>query len=283
MRFLRVFLHYLGFPFVLLSFGIKFLRIKGKYQKYKNNPSSYPLEERYYAVYKLAKKAIYLKNYKIYTSGFDKIPTTPALYIANHKSSADPLMLFVKLYENRKIPYFQFIAKIQASKGRIGYALKLIDTIFIDRDNFRETYEMYQNKINPIKDKRSIVLFIEGTRVYEQNKLGNFHSGSLQIAYKNLIPIIPLVIYGSSGSMLDDKDRSFSNRHKQIFISCLEKISPHQFSTSNIVSFSSSLREKFQKEITRIDNIVQKAPKKYIEDPTEIFDHLDQQDEEKRY
>lgn len=283
MRFLKLFFHYLGVPFVCVSFLWKYWRIKGKYRKYKNNPDSYPLEERYYAVYKLIKRFMYIKNYQVYTTGFDKIPSTPCLYIVNHKSSFDPLVLFMQLYENRKIPYFRFISKIEGNnKSRISCAMKLIDTIYIDRSDVRATYQIY-NELNPIKDKRSIVLFIEGTRVYEPNKLGDFHAGSLQIAQRNFVPIVPFVMWGTSGALSGDTNRKFKNKRHQIFVNCLDKYNPSQFQTLSSVHLAEELNTKMSKELVRIDEVVNKQKKKYVDDPTLVFEQLDSESEEKRY
>lgn len=280
---IKTFFHYLGAPFVFISFAWKYWRIKAKYKKYKNNPSSYPIEERYYAVYKLAKRVLYLKYPRVHTTGFSKIPSTPGLYITNHKSSLDPVIMFVHLYENNKIPYFRFIAKKEEdTKSHASCAFKLIDTIFIDRSDFRKTFEQYA-QIKPLEDKRSVFLFIEGTRVYEPGKLGEFHAGSLRLAYNNCIPVVPFVIWGTSGMMGGDLDHKHKSKGKQVYINCLGKYNPGEFITMNPVHFTNQLQDQMGEELKRIDDLVNKEKNKRVKDPTIIFNKLDEVDEGKRY
>ena len=172
--------------------------MKAKYKKYLTNPESMPIEIRYKSVYNLVKNVLYIKHYKISSSGLNDLPLNPGLYVVNHKSNMDPLVIFKLLYENTKIPYFRFIAKAELdSKSYLSYAFKLVDTIFINRENVRDTYNKFKEEINLNDDKRSIVIFPEGTRVIDPEKMIEFHEGSFRIAYKYLAPIIPTVIVGS--------------------------------------------------------------------------------------
>lgn len=283
MRYFKLFLHCLGVPFVFIALLWRFLFIKKKYRKYANNPSSYPKEDRYLAVYKLAKNYLYIKNIKYYSTGFSDCPTVPALYLCNHKSAIDPVIMFCRLYETPNVPYFRFVAKQESNKGRIAYAFKLIDTIFIDRTNLRQNLEIFKNEIKPKDDKRSIVVFVEGTRVYENNNIGEFHSGSVKLGYDHFLPIIPVVISGSSGLNSDDKNKKFKNKNKQVFLTCLKPIVSTKYMTIQIISFTEQLKDLYIKELNRINDIVQKCKHKYVDSIKKVYEYPDGLDEGDRY
>ena len=157
-----------------------------------------PIEIRYKSVYNLVKNVLYIKHYKISSSGLNDLPLNPGLYVANHKSNMDPLVIFKLLYENTKIPYFRFIAKAELdSKSYLSYAFKLVDTIFINRENVRDTYNKFKEEINLNDDKRSIVIFPEGTRSKDGNMIP-FKEGAMKLATKSKAPVIPIAMRGTS-------------------------------------------------------------------------------------
>lgn len=281
MNFFKLFLHWLGVPFVFIALLWRYIFLKSKYCKYANNPDGYPIQERYLAVYKFAKNYLYVKNIKYYSSGFNNCPATPALYVCNHKSAIDPVVMFCRLYETQNIPYFRFIAKQESNTGRKAYAFKLIDTIFIDRSNLRQNLEVLKS-IKPENDKRSIIVFIEGTRIYDKNTIGEFHSGTIKLGYDHFLPIIPVVISNSSGLNKDDKNKDFKNKNKQIFISCLKPIVSTKYITIQVVNFTDQIKQLYIDELKRVNDIIDSSKKKYISSIKQIYEYPDDE-EGKRY
>lgn len=279
MSFFKSFFHYLGLPFVVLAFGWKLLFIKRKTKKYLRDPESFPLEERYRYAYKIVKKVLYIYNVKITTKGFTKTPSIPCLFIANHKSELDPIILFKILYETPQTPYFKFIAKAELNtKSRFAQVFKLIDTVFIPRDDLRATLEIYKNQANIQKDKRSIVVFIEGTRIYDVGKLGDWHHGTLRIAYNSFAPIVPIVLYGTSGIKKEKKSNSkYKNKKRKIFVNCLSPIKSNNYLTVQPVNVCETIKKDFEQEYFRIHNLYSKDEKAVI------FDEADEKPEEVRY
>lgn len=221
----------------------------------------------------MAKRAIFLRNIKIETYGFEKNPQVPALYIANHKSTFDPIILFKYLYEYPQTPYFKFVAKKELNQNDfVSCALKLVDTIFIDRENPRSVIEVYRNQTNMIKERRSIILFIEGTRIYDIDKIGPFHAGALHIAFNNLCPIVPVVMYGTIGNngKYDRKENVKYVKSKKVYVECLPAIKSNDYMTTNINQLSDSLHDLIETKYLRIHKLVQEKRQK------EIFEEPDQ-------
>jgi 1-acyl-sn-glycerol-3-phosphate acyltransferase len=220
-------LHFLGLPFVFLAFGLGILRIKGKAKKYQKMGESYLAVDRYRTVYKLCKKALYIKHVKVEHKGFDNIPKKPVLFIINHKSQIDPIAIIKILFEQAGLPYFSMVSKIENTNSKIvNAAMQLIDTIYVDRGNLRQQYEAYEEQIKAVNAGRSVVVFPEGTRIY-QHEIAEMKSAAFKIAQKTYIPIVPIVIYGSSGLM--DTNKQFKNKDKHVYVEALDVINHHTF------------------------------------------------------
>ena len=269
----------LSLPFVFLIFGLRILRVKPKYKKYLTNPDSMPIEIRYKSVYNLIKNVLYIKRYKISSTGLNDLPINPSLYVSNHKSNMDPLIIYKLLYENAKIPYFRFIAKIELSKKKyLSYAFKLVDTIFIDRNNVRDTYNVLQEEINLKDDKRSIVIFPEGTRVIDTEKMIDFHPGSFRIAYKYLIPIIPTVVVGAIDSEKDKQPNNYKNKRGVVYVNFLKQVKPQDYATIAINHTAKNIHDVVLAEYLRIFNLIKDNKEK----PAVFFEE-DEKSGDRRY
>ena len=270
----KKFLHGLAFPFVAFSLGLKFSSAKRKYKKYKADPNSLSIEKRYGYIYKLVKRVVFLHNVEVYASGIKNCPKVPALYIINHKSMLDGLLIYKLLWENGDIPYFRIIAKGELEETKTSSAMHLIDSILINRQNIRDTAKLFAEEIKPSIDKKSLVVFPEGTRIYDPEVFGEFHPGSFRIALDNYLPIVPVVIYGTSGVGIRE-NKQYLNKNKQIFISFLPPIKANQFMTTHSVRVAEEIKNEMFKEYKRIDAIVKAQPNKLVKDPHLVFEDID--------
>ena len=270
----KKFFRTLGYPFVALSLGLKFSSANRKAKKYKADPNSISIEKRYAYVYKLVRRALYLHHTDVYASGLKNCPKVPALYIVNHKSYVDGLVIYKLLWENGDIPYFKFIAKGELKRTKVASFMSLIDAILINRENIRDTAKLFEEEIKPSIDKKSFVVFPEGTRVYDPEVFGEFHPGSFRIALDHYIPIVPIVIYGSSGTGFKE-NKQYLNKHRQIFVSVLPPFKPNQFMTTHSVRVAEEVKAAMLNEYKRIANIVKSQPDKYVKDPHKVFENID--------
>jgi 1-acyl-sn-glycerol-3-phosphate acyltransferase len=111
----------------------------------------------------------------------------------NHTSYLDIPTLAVKL------PMFvNFMAKIELERIPVfGIFFRTID-IAVDRKNVRHAaWAFHQAKQQIIEDKRSIVIFPEGTILNSVPKLGRFKEGAFRLAIETQTPILPVTIIGN--------------------------------------------------------------------------------------
>ncbi|MEI6749342.1 MAG: lysophospholipid acyltransferase family protein [Bacteroidales bacterium] len=146
---------------------------------------------------KWAQSAIGANGSLIKVTGVENVPKTGGmLFIANHQSNFDiPILIgfvprdkgFIAKLELLKIPFF--------SKW-----MKYIGCVFIDRRDARQSLKAINQAAERLKEGHSLVIFPEGTRSSD-GIVGQFKSGSLKIAMKAKVPIVPVTIKGSMNIM----------------------------------------------------------------------------------
>ncbi|MDR1235223.1 MAG: 1-acyl-sn-glycerol-3-phosphate acyltransferase [Mycoplasmataceae bacterium] len=241
-KFLFNILHFLGLPFVSFALAIGILRLKGKAKKYQRMGEAFLPVDRYRIVYKLCKKLLYVKHIKVETQGFENIPKKPVLFIANHKSQIDPIALIKILFEQEGLPYFSMLSKIENKHSKIvKAAMDLIDTIYIDRGNLRQQFEAFEEQNKVINAGRSVIIFPEGTRTY-QHEIAEMKPAAFKVAQKSYIPIVPIVIYGSSGLM--DNNKQYRNKQKKVYIEVLDVVNHHSFINTKEEYISEQIRSQ---------------------------------------
>jgi 1-acyl-sn-glycerol-3-phosphate acyltransferase len=117
----------------------------------------------------------------------------PYVVTPNHTSYLDIPTLSVKL------PMFiNFMAKIELARIPIfGIFFRTID-IAVDRKNIRHSVWAFQQaKEQILHDKRSIVIFPEGTIPTTVPKMGRFKEGAFRLAIETQTPILPVTIIGN--------------------------------------------------------------------------------------
>jgi 1-acyl-sn-glycerol-3-phosphate acyltransferase len=117
----------------------------------------------------------------------------PYVVTANHTSYLDIPTLAVKL------PMFiNFMAKIELARIPVfGIFFRTID-IAVDRKNIRHSVWAFQQAREQIlNDKRSIVIFPEGTIPTTVPKMGRFKEGAFRLAIETQTPVLPVTIIGN--------------------------------------------------------------------------------------
>jgi len=125
--------------------------------------------------------------------GREHIPDSgPVLIVSNHQSYFDiPLMVSV-------IPLpMGFVAKKELKKAPvISRWMDLIECSYIDRKDIRQSLRAIQKAQKSLETGHSMVIFPEGTRS-KRREISAFKPGSLKLAQKAGVPILPVVIDGS--------------------------------------------------------------------------------------
>lgn len=183
MRLLLVVLFLL--TFFIISIPLYFLEyIIGKFNHRKQVASSQVI------VVAALKVLLFISGVKYTVIGRENVPKKEAvLYVSNHRSYFDIPVAYVT------VPTLTgFLAKKEI--GKIPFLstwMRLLQCLFLDRDNIKQGLKTILKGIDQIKDGYSIFISPEGTRSQSKEMLP-FKEGSLKIAEKTGCAIIPVSI-----------------------------------------------------------------------------------------
>lgn len=146
---------------------------------------------------KWAKSALAMNGSIINVTGIDNVPKTGGiLFIANHQSNFDIPILIGHVPRDKG-----FIAKLELLKvPSFSRWMKNLGCVFIDRNDARQSLTAMNQAAERLKEGHSLVVFPEGTRS-KDGTVGQFKPGSLKIAMKAKVPIVPVTIKGSMNIM----------------------------------------------------------------------------------
>lgn len=171
---------------------------------------------------KWGKDLISFTKSKVTVIGEENIPKDGGfLIVSNHQSNMDiPLLMG---YLKRPIG---FMAKIELSKVPIfSYWMKKIGCVFIDRKDIRQSLAAINEGAARIKNGSAMVIFPEGTRSAD-GKVGEFKAGSLKMATKSKVPIIPITIDGTI-DIMNKKSLAYKAADVRIVVSTPVIIGEH--------------------------------------------------------
>lgn len=148
-----------------------------------------------------ARNMVRLTSSKIEVMGVENIPDRNVLFVSNHQGNFDiPILMGY-------VPKLKgFVAKVELEKMPIvsGW-MKKLGCLFLDRKDPRQSLKVIIKGIGLLKEGHTLVVFPEGTRS-KGTTMGEFKKGSLKLAIKSGVPIVPLTIEGSY-KMLEEKKR----------------------------------------------------------------------------
>lgn len=136
--------------------------------------------------------------------GQERIPKDTCVFVSNHQSILDIPILILGVQRS-----VGFIAKKELLKVPvIGFWLQLGHCVPIDRQNIREAIKVINQGVENLQNGYSMAVFPEGTRA-KNGQIAEFKKGSLKLATKANVPIVPVTIDGAFKAYeLDGKFKS---------------------------------------------------------------------------
>jgi 1-acyl-sn-glycerol-3-phosphate acyltransferase len=122
-------------------------------------------------------------------------PGTTYMFVANHLSLLDILVLFRLFYD------FKWVSKAEIFKvPAIGWNMRMNNYIPLKRGDRDSVVVMMGRCRRTIAAGSSIMMFPEGTRS-QDGQLRAFKSGAFELAVEAGIPIVPIAIQGTSDAL----------------------------------------------------------------------------------
>ncbi len=182
---------------------------------------------------------------KVEIEGVENIPDENVLVVANHQSLMDiPLILgYVKRGG--------FIAKKDLEKvPGISWFIKYMGGVFIDRNNPRQIAAEIKKVLKGMREGETYIVFPEGTRT-EDGSVREFKKGSLILAMKTGVKILPVAIWGTM--FLVPKDSLLFNPGK-VYMKILPPVDPSNFqSEEDLIKFVRDMIVKAVEELKKKD------------------------------
>lgn len=126
-------------------------------------------------------------------TGLENIPPDPVVYVSNHQGYCD-ILAFLAAMPGRSAG---FVAKEELSKIPLyGKWIARVRSVFIPREDARGSLRAIEEAMKNLKEGFSMVVFAEGTRSLGPN-MGEFKKGSLRLATKTGVPVVPVSIDGT--------------------------------------------------------------------------------------
>lgn len=137
---------------------------------------------------------LWISGVKVTVKGQENMLDEPALYVANHRSIFDIVIMYTHCKRLTGFVSKDVIEKIPSLRVWMRY----LYCIFLDRKDPRSGMKMILQAVDQIKQGISVCIFPEGTRNKgEEPCVLPFKEGSFKIATKSGCPIIPVSINNS--------------------------------------------------------------------------------------
>ena len=113
----------------------------------------------------------------------------PAVFIFNHRNNFDPVIVGALVKDN-----WTGVGKKELQNDPVmGTLGKLVDTVFIDREDPKAAVESLKQAEELARKGLSVVIAPEGTRL-DTKSVGPFKKGPFRLAMSAGVPIVPIVI-----------------------------------------------------------------------------------------
>lgn len=173
-----------------------FMRLPGflinlyKYSKQENLPK----QQKYDLLRKIVECANKGGNVEILATGVDNIPKeSPYVLFPNHQGMYD-VMAVVATHEK---PVSVVVKKEVERVPVLNWVLKVFGYQAMDRGDLKQSARVISNVIKEVKEGNNYLIFAEGTRSKEGNKMGSMKGGSFKCATKAKCPIVPVALVDS--------------------------------------------------------------------------------------
>jgi 1-acyl-sn-glycerol-3-phosphate acyltransferase len=175
---------------------------------------------------------------KVTVKGSENIPSGPVVFMANHLSAFDTMLILGYLDKP-----LAFVAKKELARlPVINPLMRQIGCLYLDRDDIRQAVRVINRAADQARNGLSMVIFPEGTRSLT-GEVGEFKSGSMKLAMKAGVPILPVYIQGTR-HIYEGNGRRIEP--SQIFLQMMPPILPPDYQELGSNRLAKVVRDKVE-------------------------------------
>lgn len=189
-----------------------------------------------------------INPWRIHISGAENLhPNQVYVVVSNHQSLGDiPLIAHLKLDT-------KWLAKAELFRFPVlGWMLRMAGDVPIDRSDRRKGAKALLQCARYLRQGCSVVFFPEGTRSPDGQVLP-FNEGPFQLAVREQVPILPLVVEGS-GAALPRNSWLFGGT-QDIHLRVLEPVLVGGWNIKQVPALRDAVRQKVMDELAKLRGV----------------------------
>ena len=194
---------------------------------------------------RLGRNLARVNPWRLHITGRENLrPDGVYVIVSNHQSLADiPLITYLRVDA-------KWMAKAELFRiPVIGWLFQMASDIPVERADRRKAAQAFLQAARYLRQRCSIVFFPEGTRSPDGEVLP-FNDGPFQLAIREQVPILPLVVEGS-GSALPRNSWIFSGR-QDIHLRVLDPVPVDGWNAKQTSELNQSVRQRMIDELHRL-------------------------------
>jgi len=211
--------------------------------KMSNNMEKYDTVTRYRFLRDITRKVNRRGGITIECHGLDNIPKeTGYILFPNHQGMFDA-MAFLETHERP----FATVSKIEVTRVFfLRNIIRMLQAEIIDRDDLKQSLTVIQNVARRALDGENFLVFPEGTRSKQGNKVGEFKGGAFKSAMKAKCPVVPVALVDAY-KIFDTN----SIKKTTVQIHYMEPLYYEDYKDMKSTQIAALLQERIQDEINR--------------------------------
>ena len=203
----------------------------------------YPHKERYEYIRNVVKKVNKSGRVEVIVHGIENIPTENGFILfPNHQGLFDMLAIM----EACPKPLSVVVKKEAANLILVKEVVKALDGFYIDRQDIKASLEIISRMTEGVKENKNYVIFPEGTRSREGNRLLPFKGGTFKSAVNACCPIVPVALIDSFKPFDEN-----SSRKQKVEVCFLKPLYYEDYQKLKTTQIAELVHDKIQEEINQ--------------------------------
>ena len=207
------------------------------------NTDTVPEQEKYDLIRHILTLAVTTGNIDLKVSGLENLPQEDGFMIySNHQGLFD----CVALVYSCPRPLAAVCKKELAGIPFVQQVIDCTKSFLMDRDDARQSLGVIQDVTKEVIAGRNYVIFPEGTRSREGNKIQEFHGGSFRAAIKAKCLVVPVAVV--------DTHKVFDTKGSAT-VSCqlhyLPPIMPEEYAGMKANDLADMVKERIEEVVNR--------------------------------
>lgn len=208
---------------------------------YASHVDKYTMEQRYALLKLIDRRANWGGRIRIEVHGAENLPEKDGfIFYPNHQGLYDVLAII----EACPRPFSVVMKKEVAEIPFLKQVFACMKAYAIDRDDVKQSMKVIIQVSKEVMEGRNFLIFAEGTRSREGNKLLEFKGGSFKAAMKAQCPIVPVALIDSYKSFDTNSIKPLT-----VQVHFLEPLYHEEYEAMKSVEIAAEVKNRIEKTI----------------------------------